>query len=217
MRYIENNIIISEKDLVGDLSDFPLEIVCRMVYNAVLEGNSYDKSKKAFADSAVVSKYNGGFNWDRSSEGFDFWNSVIISEDFKNYFNKYPKCKGEYIIEESDNFVWVKPEMPYEVIQLAIRNAVIQNKRNKLREGTLIECFNWAKTPQGEQFWNNINQGDYSVFTSSIKTDKNEIKLQRKESTVIRGAVPEGCILCGKKGKSSIAVGPLSFRKCIGH
>lgn len=87
---------------------------------------------------------------------------------------------------------------------------------------TIIFCgFLWANTPEGDIYWNS-RLVNYKYPTSEekletqIKIENYENKLQRKKSIVIRGTVPEGSITCGRKRKTSIAVGYLSNSVCIG-
>ena len=61
-----------------------------------------------------------------------------------------------------------------------------------------------------------LTQTDIKYLETQIKTENYENKLQRKKSTVIRGTVPEGSVTCGRKRKTSIAVGYLSNSVCIG-
>ena len=87
--------------------------------------------------------------------------------------------------------------------------------------------FPWNSTPEGVDYWDDRSKY-YYVSTSKeelgtlrntitqIKTENYENKLQRKKSIVIRGTVPEGSITCGRKRKTSIAVGYLSNSVCIG-
>lgn len=93
--------------------------------------------------------------------------------------------------------------------------------------------FPWNSTPEGEDYWNYqskyykgsiskeelkklLTQTDIKYLETQIKTENYENKLQRKKSIVIRGTVPEGSITCGRKRKTSIAVGYLSNSVCIG-
>lgn len=87
---------------------------------------------------------------------------------------------------------------------------------------TIIFCgFPWNNTPEGDIYWNS-RLVNYKYPTSEekletqIKIENYENKLQRKKSIVIRGTVPEGSITCGRKRKTSIAVGYLSNSVCIG-
>lgn len=159
MKYTEDNITISEEQVTGQIFEFPLEIVSRMVQNAKLQGNSCDVSLKTFRRDKVASKAQGGFNWSNSTEEHPFWSSIINDRNFNKYFEKYPECKGTYIIEESDKFGWIKPSMPDELVQLVIRTAIIQNKRNQLAGTSIMSCFIWSNTTQGNEFWKKIYKG----------------------------------------------------------
>lgn len=93
--------------------------------------------------------------------------------------------------------------------------------------------FPWNITPEGGDYWGYqyeyydgciskeelrklLTQTDIKHLETQIKTKNYETKLQRKKSIVIRGTVPEGSITCGRKRKTSIAVGYLSNSVCIG-
>lgn len=87
--------------------------------------------------------------------------------------------------------------------------------------------FPWDDTPEGNNYWDHLSKyyqgsiskeelGTLKNITTQIKTENYENKLQRKKSIVIRGTVPEGSITCGRKRKTSIAVGYLSNSVCIG-
>ena len=93
--------------------------------------------------------------------------------------------------------------------------------------------FPWNRTPEGGDYWDyqskyyqgsiskeelktTLTQTDIKYLETQIKTENYENKLQRKKSVVIRGTVPEGSVTCGRKRKTSIAVGYLSNSVCIG-
>ena len=38
----------------------------------------------------------GGFLWDKTEEGFDFWSDVIYIKKFGVFFDKYPEGKEKY-------------------------------------------------------------------------------------------------------------------------
>ena len=97
----------------------------------------------------------------------------------------------------------------------------------------ILSGFIWNNTPEGNIYWDRLSkyyqgsiskeklktsltQTDIKYLETQIKTENYEIKLQRKKSIVIRGTVPEGSITCGRKRKTSIAVGYLSNSVCIG-
>lgn len=95
----------------------------------------------------------------------------------------------------------------------------------------IFSGFPWIDVPEGNTYWNNhyvyykemtpkeelkTSLTQQKISTTQIKTENYENKLQRKKSIVIRGTVPEGSITCGRKRKTSIAVGYLSNSVCIG-
>lgn len=55
-----------------------------------------------------------------------------------------------------------------------------------------------------------------NYLDNSLNTTNYEDKLQRKKSDLVRGTVPEGNIICGRKRKTSISIGYLSNKICSG-
>ena len=86
---------VTEKDLIGDIKDFPIEVVQKMVDEQVNQGNP--------ADVSVFQKQKyGGFDWFKTTDGEDFWGRVIVDKNFDLFFDKYPK-------EHEDDF-WIDPK-----------------------------------------------------------------------------------------------------------
>ena len=56
-----NEIKITEKDLIGDIAGFPIEVVRKMVEEQVRQGNKADVS--IFQECAHKVKKSGGFEW----------------------------------------------------------------------------------------------------------------------------------------------------------
>lgn len=88
----------------------------------------------------------------------------------------------------------------------------------------IFSGFPWIDAPEANAYWNDryiyykgmTPKEELETVLTQIKTENYENKLQRKKSIVIRGTVPEGSITCGRKRKTSIAVGYLSNSVCIG-
>lgn len=93
--------------------------------------------------------------------------------------------------------------------------------------------FSWSDTPEGDVYWNDrfiyykemtsneklkisLTQTDIKYLETQIKTENYENQLQRKKSNLIRGTVPEGSIICGRRGKASVSIGHLSYKVCSG-
>ena len=73
----------------GQLADFPLEVIERMVHNQVQQGNKADTNVFSCTRNAQLSF--GGFNWFFSDEGNEFWHEVIEEMNFDLFFEKYPR------------------------------------------------------------------------------------------------------------------------------
>lgn len=73
----------------GELTGFPIEVVNKMLEYQVQQGNPKDVT--VFENLARSSHKVGGFTWDKTIEGQDFWLSVILYFNFDIFFEKYPK------------------------------------------------------------------------------------------------------------------------------
>lgn len=84
---------VTEKDLIGDIKDFPIEVVQKMVDEQVRQGNPADVS--VFQDDKRQGRSSGGFYWEETTEGHGFWDEVISLKNFDLFFDKYPKKHEE--------------------------------------------------------------------------------------------------------------------------
>lgn len=92
---------ITKKDLVGQIANFPLEVVERMVFEQV---NQFIKPNPAvFAKSKTAAARQGGFNWSETYDGHHFWDDVIRLNDFDSFFKRYPKKYMEDISQNTDS------------------------------------------------------------------------------------------------------------------
>ena len=64
--------------------DLPVEIQERMLDEQVRQGNKRDA--KGFEEDVTE-----GFSWDRSVEGFDFWDEILLDGNISVFYEKYPK------------------------------------------------------------------------------------------------------------------------------
>lgn len=80
---------IKKNHLVGDIADFPMEVVERMVYEQVKQGHNSNPTVFAIKNSAAHSE--GGFSWAATEDGHAFWEKVIRHKDFDLFFSKYPR------------------------------------------------------------------------------------------------------------------------------
>lgn len=93
-------IKITKADLIGNIENFPIEIVEMMMEMQVRQGNM--PNVKIFQKYISADHRQGGFCWDLTDEGSMFWHRVIVCEDFDLFFKKFPKVDSKvYIIGDS--------------------------------------------------------------------------------------------------------------------
>lgn len=92
--------LVTTKDLIGDLKNFPIEVVEKMLQR------QYEQVNKI--DITVFQKYSrsdvqrGGFHWADTVEGHGFWYSVINEEKFDMFFTYYPILSKNVYIHGDD-------------------------------------------------------------------------------------------------------------------
>lgn len=82
----------------------PKEIQEKMLEHQVAQGNIRDP--KVFRRYIYIVKYYGGFDWDETPEGHDFWGKVISDGKTEVFFERYPKGTGFEPLPEKVMNVW---------------------------------------------------------------------------------------------------------------
>ena len=82
---------ITEDDMIGQLKDFPVGVVVKMMEEQEKQGNEPDVTVFQKDFTSDVDENGGGFDWDKSIEGFNFWDDAIGACDFDLFFEKYPE------------------------------------------------------------------------------------------------------------------------------
>ena len=160
---------------------------------------------------STPTKEQGGFNF--SDFGYDFLNIQKETVPFPDWpILNLPLDEAYVILEHCYKYGLFKKDLEFFTYEVST---------------IIFGGFCWNDTPEGDEYWNNrfayykgpVSKEELDALkniTTQIKTKSYENKLQRKKSIVIRGTVPEGSITCGRKRKTSIAVGHLSNSVCIG-
>lgn len=93
---------ITKADLIGDIKNFPIEVVEKMMEEQVRQGNRADIS--VFQKNRMADIYDRGFNWNETTDGPLFWHGVVSNGEFDLFFEKYPKIADSkvYIIGDSE-------------------------------------------------------------------------------------------------------------------
>lgn len=76
-----------EYEPAGDITNFPIEIIDKMLENQVKQGNKLNI--KVFEYNKISTKGSGGFDWSSTEEGHSFWDFVVGNKRFDVFFEKY--------------------------------------------------------------------------------------------------------------------------------
>ena len=71
---------VCDSDLKNEISVFPLYVVQEMCEEQVKQGNKFDP--EVFATDLVAGQSIGGFDWEETEQGLEYWNNVIGKENF---------------------------------------------------------------------------------------------------------------------------------------
>ena len=99
---------VTQKDLIGDLENFPIEVVEKMLIEQYKQLGKTDID--VFQYDRTKSKDNGGFRWDSTIDGHDFWNDVIRGKKFDLFFERYPK---RYPLNPKSKAVYIRGDELY--------------------------------------------------------------------------------------------------------
>ena len=78
---------VKKEDLKGEIKDFPIEVVQKMVDCHIKQFGSFEP----YSDGALTMTPDGLFDWGETEEGVMFWWNVIIEHNFDLFFERYPK------------------------------------------------------------------------------------------------------------------------------
>lgn len=79
----------TDDDLIGELEVFCPEVVELMLQRQKEQTGIVNIS--VFQDYVISGRSDGGFYWDDTSEGEDFWYDVINNLNFECFFDAYPR------------------------------------------------------------------------------------------------------------------------------
>lgn len=111
---------VKQEDLVGQLLDFPIEVVQKMVERQVEQGNKPDVT--IFQKDCRATKLEGGFTWEPTIEGDGFWYRVIALRVFDLFFGRYPKDSLSKKV-----YIWGHPTKGNKVIEALKERGGIDN------------------------------------------------------------------------------------------
>lgn len=168
--------------------------LCLALYRQALSGNMPYIEKLDQGGPAFEIKMHGGFNYITFPE--DDWNTSKIAGNLPNW-----------------KWLDVKPRI-LERVLIILYNAHADFKTLERNPNSPALWFDGFIAPKSDTDFaaDFINK----YLNKPTKTIEHENQLQRKKSDLVRGTVPEGNIICGRKRKASVSIGHLSNKVCSG-
>ena len=87
---------VTTRDLIGDLENFPIEIVEKMLQKQYNQVNKKDIT--VFQNNKKADETHGGFRWSDTIEGYRFWDDVITLSKFDVFFKRYPERDRKSVV-----------------------------------------------------------------------------------------------------------------------
>lgn len=197
--------IISEDTVESDIwSGTEKDIMLNLaMFHQVESGNALDLKLlrcNVLNTTAFPNKYYGGFNYR------DYPDECWQCSD--------PKCNNP------PKYKWLN--LKSEIVEKIISAVFDQNSLHKLIDypDEPMKWFMWGDTIEGSAYWSEFCK-KYTLNTQTLtnitKNERNQIKLQRKKTSIRVGAVPEGCRVHGKGCKASVRCRHLSYSARVGY
>ncbi len=163
---------VEQRDLVGAIKEFPIEVVQEMVNEQVRQGNKADV--EVFQEYVYAGCVRCGFDWSNSVMGEDFWYDVLYCKRFDIFFQKYPKNK--YVIEKESIYIKVPDGYEIDNEKSTFTNIVfkpIESKSPKSWEDAFI-----SKPIRG--YWVNSASDIRMADRGALPNDKNVFKTEKQ-------------------------------------
>lgn len=145
----------------GQLKGFPREIVERMLKYQVEQGNPRDIS--VFEEDKGVDRRRGGFTWENTLDGHDFWARILMIGRLDTFFEKYPKTSYPKVMMVGNTY------------PLTRKRVVFMEKRGKFIAWEYAETLEDAETIVGTCSW------DYAEDIKPENPQKQELLTKAEE------------------------------------
>ena len=116
----------------GSIAGFPPEIVEKMLEYQEKQGNI--RNVKVFEKDRWNARSVGGFSWDDTNEGQQFWINVIADKNFDVFFERYPKDK----LETRPDEVGISQDTADEL------ESCIERLKDQLYESAMMNAFGFS-------------------------------------------------------------------------
>lgn len=150
---------LTQLDLKGSLKDFPIEVVKEMLKNQKIQTGKVDVS--IFEKYITASDVDGGFHWESTEEGHEYWNRIINDKDISEFI---PYQNGVFSNPTESDLILDLKGFPLPLVKLMVNEQILQGNNPCFKVFQLdVESqadyggFDWKKSDHGEIFW------DYAI------------------------------------------------------
>jgi hypothetical protein len=130
------------------INNLPEAVIELMLFRQEEQGNHRDLN--VFKNLISSSKCIGGFNWDETKEGKDFWAQILNFNNIDLFYKTYP---------DADKFMQLTSDIREEMLANQVKQGNpkdIAPFMKSVRSIKLIRGFDWDKTTQGFDYWEKI-------------------------------------------------------------
>lgn len=180
-------IKVNTKDLIGDLENFPIEVVEKMLEYQYNQLGKIDIA--VFQYNKISDAQRGGFQWNTTIEGHKFWDDVITLKKFDVFFERYAKSKevcirgnahnGENVIKELESRggvnIWNKMGTANHMLYF------IDPVTNYIEQAVDPQCKNLLRT-----YYTEISPGEYTMVELTMEqiaeefgVDVNKLRIKK--------------------------------------
>lgn len=187
----QNRISKEAKDFIkiyepkGKLVDFPKPIIAKMLEKQ-MEQSMFNHFVERFEYNPSFQGVQYGFDWDKTPEGYKFWELVINSKNFQLFFEKFPQSPQmeSTIYDAIDNFLTtyepkgdiaeypkeiIAKMLEYQIFQTPLEQLVLQERifyfEKQFDMPLEYGGFDWDKTIEGQYFWSDVTHDkNFDIF-----------------------------------------------------
>lgn len=160
---------VEEKDLIGEIENYPIEVVQKMCDYQVAQGKEFNV--EVFQKN-IDAGFDVGFDWSKTIDGDFFWREIVFYENFDLFFEKYPKQEKS---NEYPKIMWVG-HMSLQIDLKIHKRVVFMKKCGKFISWADAENFEDAEKKIETMDWNFAKDLDESDINPAVEMTLEQIE-----------------------------------------
>ena len=176
---------------MNSIINIPEPIIAKMIEHQVTQGNF--PNRDIFCKICTSIRSNGGFNWDDAPEGKEFWNEILVGNNFDVFFARYPQQGCTNTAEQTEDLTL--GNIPRAVVLRMLDHQVKQGSprdinvfRRQLTAGKDSKGFDWDLTGEDEEIaWHEaLNRNNHAPILAIIAAEEAAKTAQPKQGALKR-------------------------------